>query len=197
MSEYRFHYLLMSICITLATRPAHGVTVVAEPFDLDPQASAAVEKAACSDPYGVSMESAAGELWATGVRTAWIRCRPHSEVRGRPVFATTRCKLSNSQWTCEIATVTISFNGADLPREVRISGLTPQMGIDIVAFLTALPRFDDRQFTADDVRGLSLLARDGRDFSAYLAGDEVCVIRGECSDRGCTFAITACGMVFR
>lgn len=189
---------VVSLSLGLVTDSARATTIHATgEFELTPAERTKVQALACSAPYGVGIDTATGYVWPSGVRTVRIRCLPHMNYRGRPVFATTECTPHGRKWTCEPSSLNLVFDDPGLPSSIMVAGPTLEEASSIVDYLMTLPTYEGGRVSGEELRSLWLLqTREVGKVEAYVDGSLLYLAR-KCSGGQCTYSVTGSALVDR
>jgi hypothetical protein len=95
--------MLMFVCLPLYSQAADD----SFPAKISLQERLQMEKTVCGDPYGLAVAAIdARSLEANGrAYFADVKCRPHAQVQGKPLYYVAQCGRDGNQWSCGAAEV--------------------------------------------------------------------------------------------
>jgi len=117
--------MLMAMPLTLFS--AGVMSAETHPLQLKMSERSTVERLACQEPHGLTMQTLDGHTYGRGVSVpavAEVHCAAHDMFKGSPVHYVVQCAREHSEWSCQGEWNEILVDVGDERIPVRVEGKT-------------------------------------------------------------------------
>ncbi len=124
----RRHPLLVLIAVPMTLFSAGAGSADIHPLQLKASERARVERLACQDPHGLTMQALDGHTYGRGASVpaiAEVHCAAHDMFEGNPVHYLVQCAREQGEWSChgQWNEILVGVGAERIP--VRVEGKTP------------------------------------------------------------------------
>lgn len=129
-ADFLFSVALMWSALLCGTALAQAETTY--PAKLSRQERLQLEQMVCGDRYGLAVAAIYAQAFEANGQAhfADVRCRPHAQLHGRPLYYVAQCGRDGRQWRCDAAETETSVALKERELIVRPGSVAPDKAAD-------------------------------------------------------------------